>query len=354
MWMVFGLVTLACATAVLAWRNRYARWRGTWADGYRFDVARARNGHAHRVRIGLPVASTLAFECRRETALDRFFKWTGLSVEQQLGRRGFDASLYLIADDVRVPPVLRASGVADAVLGLFEARMPGDVRVRAFACRGRQLTVVFAPAREPDVDALAKAVLPNLQAIASALPPGLAEARDPLLARSIALLAMSSALAINGVVQAMRTIALPWPVTLDTAAMWRLGVVVGAALLGLLVLAAVRLLGRTSRLHVVLLELLLVGGLGAIATGVALVRDANVDLDYSPPRQLEATVADTRISYGRRGRRSYHVVFAPADGEPVRVRVSRRDHDRAVIGAPATLVRREGALGIAWLERAEF
>lgn len=354
MWVLFGLVTLATATAVLVWRNRYARWTGLAAHGYRFDIRRNRKGDATRVRIGMPVASTLAFECRRETALDRFFKWTGLSVEQQLGTRAFDDALYLIADDARVPPTLRAGGACDALLALFDDTMPCGARVRAVACRARQVTVVFKPGGEPHVDTLADAVLPRLRTIAASLPPGLQAARDPLLARTIVLLAVSTALAINGGVQAVRTLAIPLPVTLDTGALWRLGMLVGAALLAALVLAAVRLLGRTSRLHIVLLELLLVGGLGAMATGVELVRDANIELDRSAPVAVRATVADAYVNRGRRGRRSYYVVFATVDGARARLRVSRGEHDRAQVGAPATLVRREGAFAIPWLQRATF
>ena len=354
MWVLFGLLTLATATAVLVWRNRYARWTGVAATGYRFDIRRNKKGDATRVRIGMPVASTLAFECRRETALDRFFKWTGLSVEQQLGTRAFDDALYLIADDARVPPTLRAGGARDALLALFDDAMPSGARVRAVACRARQVTVVFNPGAEPHVDALAEAVLPRLRTIAASLPPGLDAARDPLLTRTIVLLALSTALAINGGVQAMRTLVIPLPMTLDTGALWRLGLLVGAALLAALVLAAVRLLGRTSRLHIVLLELLLVGGLGAVATGVELVRDANIELDTSAPIAMPATIADAYVNRGRRGRRSYYVVFAAADGERTRLRVSRTEHDRARIGAPAMLARREGAFHIAWLERATF
>ena len=41
----------------------------------------------------------LGFELKRESVLDRFFKWSGLTVEMQIGQAEFDALVYVASND---------------------------------------------------------------------------------------------------------------------------------------------------------------------------------------------------------------------------------------------------------------
>ena len=377
MWPLFGLVTLVVA-CVFAGRQRFrARWVGIPATcdpyvfgrrkdresgnaiPYRYSVHRRKNGPA-TTKLGVDTATTLDFECKPETWIDRFFKWTGLTVEQQLGVGEFDRAIYLVSDD---PRVLQALGddprIAEILTAFFARRPHPDYRALRLVCRSGTLRLDLReasqlPARGPQMES---EVLPLLQELAGRLPIRLLredKARDRIALRTVLVLALSTGLAINGAFHLFRLLMFSGATTLEPGALLAWTLPAGGVLFAVLVLATLVLLARSSRLHLVMLEVMVVGLFGAFATAFTKVRDANMALDQSAATTMEVKVADKFTRKSRRSRRRYYLVMSdwPVAGD-AKVRVDGQTYDRFQVGDPAVLHLRQGWLDVAWLERVE-
>lgn len=358
MWLLFGAITLACA-CLYAGRKRYAAtWNGTpypVRDAV-FLASLESNAWGSRPSIGLATPSTLEFECKAESWLDRFFKWTGLAVELQLGQDRFDRAVYLIADNRAVLDVLqREPDFCERLIDLFQKPVHPDFRVHRVVCRRGKFWIEFRKtAVGADQFGLLARAAPIVRRMWAALPdrlPEAADGKDRLFLRTVIVLAFSTGLAINGVGHLYRLLFFDGVQTLDRVALLTVGAMAGAILLAMQFLLATVLLARSSRLHLVMLELLLVGSFGALSTGIVEVRDLNIDLDGGEATPYATTVLDLTVSRSRRSSTRHYARVASWDNEPEgRLRVSYDDYHALTIGEPATIYVREGYFGIRWIQ----
>ena len=359
MWFAFGLVTLVGAAAYTGYRRYAANWSGIRQRGYEYPATkRPKSDKLQHVRISLPTRSTLDFECKPESAADRFFKRLGLAREHQIGCRSFDEAVYVVSDHDHVRKSLLGSReLSDEILFLFANSAHEDFRLRRLTCRGGRVWLDYH-VRGDHTDAFAhfEAVRPGLAKVVACLPARLRADepdRDPLFLRSVILLAISSGLAINGAVQLARLSFLSSAFTVDTAELWWAAVGVGGLLLLVLCAAAVALLGRSSRAHLVLAELLLLGSFGAVSSCFTEIRDLNMELDDRPATVLVTDVLDKSSYSGRRSRRRYYLHLRDWNGlgASKKVQVPRDLYDSASPGQAFEVHQRAGWAGIRWVER---
>jgi hypothetical protein len=305
--------------------------------------------------LGLATPSPLEFECKAESWLDRFFKWCGLSVELQLGQDAFDRAVYLVADNPAVLEALRREpDLCDRLIELFRKPLHEGFRVHRVVCRGGKFRVEFRQSSIASSEHVlfAKAA-PLIRRMWAALPERLPEGHsgaDPLFLRSVIVMAFSTGLAIHGGEHVYRLLLIDDVTTLDVWPLMTVGLVAGGLLLALQLMLAMALLARSSRLHLIMLELLLVGSFGALSTGVVEVRDINIGLDASESTPYATQVLDLRTSRSRRGGTRRYAVVAPWGTEAGgRLRVDYDDYHALVVGEPATIHVREGYFGMRWI-----
>lgn len=324
MWFALGLVSLCI---VLAWQFRW-RWHRPWKGPlqgstlngvqYRYRYLSTQRG-AFGVEAGVSVPDFFRFELKRETWLDRFFKWVGLSVEQQFGHDGFDRLVYVASNDAHLfnriadSPALRL-----AAQRLFASAATGCPVKRVICANGWLVVSVRRGTlwgRKDDMQRLFRcktAVVPLLEEIASALrtserpalPPN---RRDPYLLPGALLLAISTALAFNGLLFLVRPILFDDAFLLDKARIFELALWVGSLLFVGLLAAHVFLLARSARAHLYLIELLLVGSFGAYSTAASELREANIEWDASPPLLRESPIVGKSISRSRKSGTRYYL-----------------------------------------------
>ena len=366
MWSVLGLVSLS---VVLAWQVRW-RWHRPWSGTPAFGakgIAHEQRQLAYKdstfaVQVGVSVPDLFRFELKRETRVDRFFKWTGLSVEKQFGHEGFDRLVYIASDDEHMwnriadSPTLRRAAEAlllDTTAGCKVKRVfCANGKLVAHIHRGR----VFG--RKDDASRLSRhvaAILPLLDGIANALrasprPSLPARRRDPHLLPGAVVLAVSTALAIHGLLFWLRPVLFDDAFLLDHDRLFHLSLWAGGAILLALLTAHFVFLARSARAHLYLLELLLVGSLGAFSTAASELREANIEWDTSPVVVREAAVLDKSISRSRKGgtRHYLHVRdwLDPADTR--KVMVSGDFYDAVAPGRMLVFHERAGRFNAAW------
>lgn len=360
-----GLLTLLFVRLLLVMSRYGRRFKGGPAIGgsgsLEYSVTRGRNRSFSWAALGFSIADRMHFVLRREQFFDRVAKWVGIAREWQTDDRDFDRKVFIISDDLPMldglskDPALRA-----AILTLL-----GDASIHSVHCMDGCLWVqISKPSRElakgPDpvlAQHYARQVGPALTAVKERLKEIRAQlwnaTRDPAELRQSLLLGTSCALGIVGIVAFFWSMGPGLPIQLEYDEIEkRAGVFAGIALvmfLGLLV----SLLGRTSRTHLVLLEILLVGTPGAWFTGRTMVTINNQWHDKAP-----AAVHNTRIvdAYVRRSRRStsYYIVverWPDSIVESTRLQVRPWVYNRLARGGCADFEMHAGLYGDAWIAR---
>ena len=364
MWVFFGFISLTLFTLVSLGVRLKASWRGKpheW-NGRAFELReRKHKGRLVGFDIGVRGAGRLRFALQPEDGSSRLAKRIGLSVEHQTGDALFDERLYVVSDDPVVCRTLsESSGLRERVLKLVSPGIP--VRFSELQCAAGRLWVRYdarAAFKPHEVTEAGRAVSAHLARIAeelSRVEVRFADRlRDPFILRAALVLACSTALGLYGLFAVIRMVMESSP----PAMVHPFGVFGSSAPFSFLVLAAlvgigVVLLGRTSRAHLVLLEVLLVGGFGAFTSGYLLYRDTNRALDERPGTALELRVHDREVRGGKY--KSYHLVLEDfAEGKPSRshrrsVSVSHALWSSAPPGSSVRLTLREGGLGHRWVE----
>lgn len=366
MWFAVGLVSLC---VILAYQFRY-RWHRPWTGqqastgmGIRHQYRYlSHKDNTFAVEVGVPVPDFFRFELKRETWVDRFFKWVGLSVEKQFGHDGFDRLVYVASNDEHLfNRVADSPELRQAAQRIF-VQIYGGCRVQRVSCAHGQLVARIRRAgifsSKEDVARLGRCMalaLPFLDELGKALraspPPTVpAPQRDRFLLPAVAVLSVSTALAINGLLFLLRPILFEDAFLLDKSRIFELTLWLGTFIFLGLLAAHTILLARSARAHLFLLELLLVGSFGAYTTAASELRDANIEWDVSPVTVREAAVVDKSISRSRRGGTRYylHVRDWETAFDTRSIKVSRSFYDSMDKGRLLVFEERAGYFQARW------
>jgi len=367
MWFLFSLTAMLLGIAFLVRQRLGGFWNGDDASGYvdgqqfRYQIRRRyQKKRLLFIEGALECQCPYSFECRRERVFDRLFKWLGLSVEIQSGDPVFDREVYVLADHAVVSEVFRQHPALRA--GLRDALQAG---AQVLLCRnGRLMVRVQATGKGIEgyietAGRLEKALfklrplVPLLQAVRR---EPLETLRDPVFWKAVVVSSLGIGLVMAGLAEGVRAmfsdgiLLHPWKIV--TPALPVVGLLWGS-----LLALALLLLRGTSRFHLVLVEVVLVGGLGSVMMGLGLARDYNSDVDQSVARHIQSPVTATWTEQRKRKRSRYTAylfsvppeVAAQLEGRES-FEVSQKVYQAIQREQSVTITRRDGALGVAWVE----
>jgi len=359
MWFVFGVLTPIAFVAHAGWERFIARWRGepVQAGALNGDYKRYTNkGSLVRLRIGVPCHDDFHFSLRPERRFDRLCKWLRIAVERTVGDAAFDQRFYLLTDDGAFCDYLARNAGLRAALQQLDGQIArsGYALVEARCYRGRLWTEVAVKKGAIDEKELARSLLPVLSECSAHLDriarPQAHTRRDPFIWKAIALLMLSTGLAVNGGMHMLRIGFGDLPFLLDPAQALSAAAGITAVLLPGLLAAAVVLLGRSARTHMVLLELLTVGAFGIFSTSFTLLRDANIEWDGSPARSQPSQVLHKEIKTGKGTTYYLHVADWRRPGRERSIRVGGRTYDQYEVGQTIRFMQKPGHFGWPWIE----
>jgi hypothetical protein len=366
MWAALGFVTLAVSVGYQWWMRWHNHWKGSEDSlaGIPCETrVRSRQGLDYGLFVGVGAPETFRFELKRENGWDRFFKWAGLTNEHQFGHLGFDPLVYVASDDQHLFSGLAGnSDFLHAAQHMFAVECE-DRWVKKIVCASGRLWMVIgcsdgfsASSRERNRD-FAASLLPQLQRIQRALdacmPDSRVSRRDRHLVPTVVLLAVSSGLAVNGVISWTRTLLSP-EFILNTGPLKQGAMVVAACVVGVLALAALLFLKGSSRLHLVLTEIALVGAFGAWSTSSSLLRDINVEFDMSPAVHVQKELVGKSIHEKKRLFRATRTTYLlqhrgwPGDRQERSVAVSAATYEMASKGDTLEFEQHQGYFGWPW------
>jgi hypothetical protein len=312
------------------------------------------------VWLGTTVTDTLCFRIRREKYFDRVAKVLGIATEFQTGDRKFDAHAYVLCEDQRLLRALAVDkelrqAVSDLIARGSSVRCnAGHVWVefpaRAVANRnGDDLSIVQALATE------FAATLETLRARLVAIrADGWRSERDPYAARERFFYITAALLVVLALVMFFWSMGLGFPRALLFDNAERLAVNTLAAGAAIFVAAAVYWFRGTSRLHLVLLEILLTMAPAAWYVGRTWYAEQNIRQDHSARQEEIIRVVN---HYSTRSRRStnYYIVLErwPDSRIETKLEIRHSLYARTARGECVKVGYHRGRYGDPWVDSIE-
>ena len=368
MWFVFGFFSLIGFVVYSLRQRATANWIGTRSSvrrkTYEYEVLTHRIYRSDKtqsvgLRMGVTAPAVYDFSFKPEKWRDWLSKRIGFSVEYQTGDVEFDKAVYILSNDARIHATLSQNAALRAdILRVFSVVAPHSAVLKEVRCSGGRIWVHYKLKSElnrAQIPVLAEQVVPALSRLAAdlgnATVAGAPRLYDRFVLRAAIILAISTGLALNGGAHMVRLFFIPIPFTLDNSTLILWAIYCGAGLLALLVLAVVLFLGRSARAHVVLLEVLLVGSLGAVLTSFVELRDLNMEWDQQPAVSYEVRTVSKRISKGRRRPNIYYLTISgwPNKNTTSEIRVWSSLYHRTDRGAELVLLQKPGFLKVPWV-----
>lgn len=369
MWFLFGFITLLSFSVYFGIRRYKHAWSGKsggsgpQAFEYRFETDK---GQTSKFKVGVKAPKDFDFSFKRETSVDRFCKWLGLSLEHQVGRDRFDKLVYIVSNDGHfLQHIAGDPKVIAAVSSLFKELKHGCKACEIRCASGRLTATVEVGETAQEESELHKlqAMLPvvasRLHQVAQQLvarhPPAPTQGRDRFILRASVLLALSSGLLVNGLVHFYRLLWTTGPFTVDTQRLWTLAALAGGGLVLLMALVVFVVLGRSARTHLVLIEILIAGSVGASLTCFSEIRDMNMEMDSSKAQRLTSQVVGKHTSRSRKGGTHYYLVVRDWNNPEETRSLSVPSDFYAGIqpGQNMAFYQHEGALGLRWVNSYE-
>ncbi len=325
MWFVLGLVSLAVFFGYRMFRKFYWAWGWTGVGG-----DQQINGQPYKTRFGsykgtywfrfaVVCPPGFNFRIKRETRWDRFAKYIGLSVEQQLDDPAFDEHLYLVSDDpVLAMELAQIAELRQAIKALFL-----DPNILIIVCEGRHLVAVLkvkAPTLplEYNTGERVHMIVSALQEFSRALTwiaeiHG-AQRRDSYALRAALMVSLASALLILGGVEMFRLVYVERGVViLDAFGLFKFSSVAAAAILFLFLGSVAAVLRGSSHAHIVMWEVLISGGFGLLMSAYAIARDINCEWDGGAAKPLVVEVTHKHQEHRRKSGTHYKIYLKSLD-----------------------------------------
>jgi hypothetical protein len=182
--------------------------------------------------------------------------------------------------------------------------------------------------------------------------PSIKAWRDPFVLKAAVILAISSGLLINGLAQSMRLWWLDVPFTVDDTQMLKDSALWGVAMVFLLMLMTVFWLGKSSRAHLVLIEVFFFGTIGTVLTTNAQIRALNMELDESARGNYQVVAYDKWVSRSRRSTSYYIRVddWNSDQRQTTKIEVDNSFYNTVREGQTLTIAQKQGYLGYRWVE----
>jgi TonB family protein len=308
--------------------------------------------------VGFDIPDTLRIVMRRESEFDRLAQIVGIAHEWKTQDERFDQSIYVVSDDVEMLQALSRN----ATLRNDICELLADPAVEALHCGFGSIwvdcksSVAGASSNEDSVigEKVARRLWKTLDPVRAQFEALQLQEwrneRDPAFRQEQLFLGIAALVGILGALAMLTTLGVDLPRPLVESGIVRHAGVAALATSVVLALALFAILGRTSRTHLVLLEIFLVAGPGAWLIGESYYQQFNQNADRAPPAEFVTRIAGKHYSRSRRSTSYYISVDHWPDTRIDRtLQVTFAVYKRLSRGQCVDFELHPGALGDLWL-----
>jgi hypothetical protein len=365
MWFLFGFLTLSLCMLGSYIARQAANWKPqeSSAEGYEYKLKRYKS-RVTGVLFGIKGLRDYNFTVKHETWYDRLFKKLGVSNEVQTGDDEFDQLVYVVSDNSLIHEKLVGSvDIRRALKSIFYFGGSQTAKVKKLECRKGRLWIEFSTKdqiSEANVKyVIADPLLASLKIIAKELnqlkQTDYKRWLDPFVYKGMVVLGISTGVAINAAIHLARISFGDFPYLIsNTELIWH-SVFTGIFIVAILVVFALYWMKNSSRTHLVLIELISIGLLGAIGSAFHELRDVNMEWNQGLPKVMEAKLLKhyTTTSRTKNGRRTnYHLVFNDWNcncEKTIHKQVSYSTYRKLISYSDHQVIQYEGTLGYPWI-----
>lgn len=362
MWFLLGVISISVCVCLAFWGRYLAKWKPEGScHGLEYIHINNKN-KIKRVFLGIKCADAINFSIKHQSWLDSFFKFIGVSNEFETKDSEFDDSFYLVTDSKALQRLIASSEeFRSAIKNIMKHERGGGFKAKGIHCRNGRFWVVFSVGsgyEKADIEDVSYSVQKYFNDVALLLCKQESLSKsiwlDPFVLKAAILLAISSGLAINGVLQVLRSYFGYFPLVLDNSPIFHDALKYSVVFLVIFLIVALFCLRRSARTHIVLLELVTVGSLGVFLSTAMEMRDINMEWDRSPPQmhKVEVVKKYEQRSSGRRKRTHYYVVVKDWRCEcgNYKFEMSRSMYS-SIGGDYISVIQKSGYLGYPWISQ---
>ncbi len=356
MWFLFGFITIFSFSIFFIYKRIQKNWKAYTHNYKGREYILGGNNSKSGFLIGCESKVDLKIDLtiKRETVIDKFFKFIGLSVECQVDCKEFDNKFYIVTEDKKLCSYLKsAKHVQDELSKLLQICEENSLKFKSFNFRGNRLWVDIKKSKKDSNKELIIPCLFNLLDFLAEDAESIkgSELKDKFILKAGIILSISSASLITAVLLMLSSEFGDVYYLVETGALVNLSFFIASFFIFAFVIIIIYILGRSSRTHLVLIEVLIIGYIGFTLLTFIGLEKVNIDYDNSRPEIFTSQITKKHISRSRRGGSSYYFYLSnwKNHNEIKKVRVSNKNYNNFKSLSYVSIYLKKGRVYIPWI-----
>ncbi len=336
--------------------------RGNWGGSKGFTEGKLEYKYYHFKKglfLGCDAPKNIDFTIKPEKKVDRFFKWLGVSEELQIGEQDVDREIYFATENRSIIDAVKQSKqLQQAFLEVINLCNQKGLKLRRLNCQGGRIWLQLSQNKlfkdfDFSIEEIAETFIPVLKNITDELDTKItlsARVRDPFLIRAVAILSVSTGSLFYAMSFFLAHIYLKSPQLITLKPLIIDAAIIGLGMVVIMSIITINLLGKTSRAHLVLIEIILIGSFSFTTSAAFLMMDINSEYDFSKSHFTNVRVYSKRITYGRRAPTKYLLNLGNGRQKYDEVRVSASFYSQINIHDILCSEEKDGFMGYRWIK----
>lgn len=306
------------------------------------------------IHIGLRSIDDCSFILKNEDNYDVYAKKLRISNEYQVGTEEFDDRLYIISDAAELNSIFRDDELQDLILSVFYDTTYNCVTQKIFLENGKLWLSLSAGSSvtQNNVDYISQTLLDRLKLINIKVMQKLVKLNiqnDKSKKIDNKYSAVSTSLFIYGALLfAGHSLFGIRHIDIDFEYSLCISILATFIIIGCLSLLAIRSIKKSSRTHLILSYIFILGSLGTLSITNFTIRYANAFFDVSPQISYNTSVIDKHIHHGKR-HNSYLATIKTQENKTIDLPMSASDYYEIKINDPINITERVGFFKIHWI-----
>lgn len=315
--------------------------------------------------VSIQIPKEFSFQFKRETFIDRFFKRIKLSHEFQTNNNDFDKTIYLSSDNSAFHNLLKNNiEIQNLILSIFKIGPRWSHSVKRVRALKGVLTLTYKDSNtwsSNDKQNIVESSVLSLEQLVSSLlsksTNNMQSYKDPFLNRFLIFSCINFTLITLGYSSYLRYgFSGSIPFTVDKSDLITLSLICTLIVLFILSSILVKSLKKSSRTHLLLLELISIGGICLFITLSNEIRLYNQLTDDSKAVKFTSEVIDKYITSRRKAGTSYNIRIKSWERgiSSTSIQVNRDEYNSITLNDTVNIFQKNGTLNFRWVENLEF
>lgn len=281
MWFSFGFISLFLFSIYFLFKRYEKNWEAHTHNFQGRNYIRGSRIFENGFYIGCEEKSDLNidFSIKKEIFIDKLFKFLGVSIECQINNIQFDDKFYIVTDDKNICNYLKNNkNLQEELSKLLEICEENSLKFTAFYFKGNRLWVHILKDKQEAIEKL----IPILFNITDIFNNDSEEIRKTVVKNESTfkisiLLSISSAIIITATCLFIYEIHSFKIYEVNLWALVKLSIIPATTILLILIFIVIKVLGKSSKTHLVLIEFLILGYLGLIIISYEILKEININ-----------------------------------------------------------------------------